>query len=88
MQRHIEAPDKMFLSADEARDWLRGQGLDLSVRLWNDMLLSGFVRGVREVNRQTLAIHWRGVVMVLWALELGHLPGGDEGEQRGKARGA
>ena len=85
MKRTVEAPDKILLTPDEARDWLRLQGLDLSNRMWLEMVASGFVRGVREPNRQTCMIHWRGVVMVLWDFELGHLPAeGKAGVARGK----
>ena len=72
MQYEIDRPEADWLSPDAAYRWLSDR-FPVSGAVWEDLLQGGHVYGVRRI-RQTVSIHWRGVVMTLWRLELGDLP--------------
>ena len=70
MKRKVNAPDKTLLTEREARQWLESQGCDVSEKLWREWIKKGYLVGTRRYNRQTTLYHWKGIVSLLWRVEL------------------
>ncbi len=66
MERKIEAPDKDWLTRDQAAAWL-----GMSSRTFQDLVDKGLIRGARKFTHKTKMWPWRALVIFSWEMELG-----------------
>lgn len=84
MKREIEAPAKPLLTTKEAIAWLESQGIDANDAFLKEMAKASYLFGVRKRNRQQVLYHWKGLVSLLWRVELGDFEGAELGSKSGE----
>ena len=79
-QRTIEAPALDWLTVEEAVLYLRLNG-----SVWESLVRTGWVPGLRRLSSQVILVPWQAVVVLEWRLLLGEEPPGNPAET-GKTR--
>jgi hypothetical protein len=78
-KKEIEAPSQEWLTEEEAFTYMR-----VTFRYFQHLVDTGYIIGVRDLNRQNRLFHWKGILQALWRLELGDLPQPEQIAKLGK----
>jgi hypothetical protein len=76
MERSIQAPEKDWLTSEEAAVWL-----NIPHATFLALDRRGVVPGGRKFGPKTKRWHWKGLVALSIQTELGHLPEVEEEEK-------
>jgi excisionase family DNA binding protein len=66
VERKIDAPDKDWLTKDEAAAYL-----GITSEVFQALVDKGFIRGARKWTHRTKLWPWRALVIFSWEMEMG-----------------